>query len=120
MAEISEFLFDVKEELERRGHIVDQETIRQVVLRATHPLVRSKIESGEWTVDQVVAEIESGVGHLKTRQENAAGAGVVGALENPVLPPGTTMADFAEGGLVADETGQKTERIRRQFGLGGR
>ncbi len=33
------------------------------------------------------------------------------------LPPGTTMADFAEGGLINDSSGEATRRIRRQFGI---
>ena len=39
------------------------------------------------------------------------------APQNPELPPGTTIADFAEGGIVNDRSGEATRRLRQQFGI---
>lgn len=102
--EISEFLFDVTEELQRRGHVLDDETIKQAALRLSHPSVRSKIESDAWTVEQVVTEIEAGVRGVT---ENRGASGVLNGTP-----------EFAvEGGFVNDQTGQATDQFRQSLGM---
>lgn len=109
--DLGEFLYDVKIELERRGYTVESDTIREVALRASVPNVRAKIETDEWTVEQVVAEIEEGVRGRHERQKDAGPSSLLNGLE---LPEGTTIEDFAEGGFNNDSSGEATRKARRQ------
>ena len=103
MADLSEFLFDVKTELETRGHVLDDATIKEAAMRMTHPMVRQKIESGEWTVEQFVKEIEEGLRGMR----GDAGSEMIGGAPKFAI----------EGGFANDSTGRRTDELRRQFGI---
>src|SRR3990167_2800147 len=57
--------------------------------------------------------IKQGVTQAQRQQE----AQRRGLPEGITLPPGTSLEDFAEGGLVNDASGQGTAKVRRQMGV---
>lgn len=74
MEDLSAFLYDIDQELQRRGHPpMDDDTLRYTATRMTHPLVREKLRNDEWTVEDLVNEVEEGLRGV--RREPRSGRG---------------------------------------------
>lgn len=87
MVNLSEFLYDLNQALQVRGiqtmnrekNPHADETIQEVALRLTSSFVRPHVESGEWTVQHFVDEIEHGLRGFREQQMNHSRSSLISA-----------------------------------------